>query len=211
MNAFVVKLGGSNATAPELQTWLSALAGAGAPVVIVPGGGPFADFIRETQPQLGFSDKAAHAMAILAMEQFAQFLLDRDDRLTSAHTLDELQAALEKSRPVVWLPSTLALAATDMPASWDVTSDSLAAWLARCLGCRNLLLIKQTADIRLGDTRETLTSRGIIDTAFADMMADNISVYVAGPADAESAAADLAAGRLPGQPIERAVNLRKAG
>ena len=39
----VVKLGGSLSGAPELKAWLAALAGAAGRVVLVPGGGPFAD------------------------------------------------------------------------------------------------------------------------------------------------------------------------
>lgn len=50
----VVKLGGSNAGAPEMDIWLAALVESGWPVVIVPGGGPFADFIRDVQPRLDF-------------------------------------------------------------------------------------------------------------------------------------------------------------
>ena len=42
----VVKLGGSHAFATHLRAWLDALAQAGGNVVVVPGGGPFADAVR---------------------------------------------------------------------------------------------------------------------------------------------------------------------
>ncbi|MBV9052148.1 MAG: hypothetical protein JO196_07095, partial [Hyphomicrobiales bacterium] len=67
----VVKLGGSLAFADLLPTWLSAIeAGAGNTVLVV-GGGPFADVVRLAQPRMGFDDRAADAMALLAMEQYA--------------------------------------------------------------------------------------------------------------------------------------------
>ncbi|RUU72932.1 hypothetical protein EOD00_40425, partial [Mesorhizobium sp. M7A.T.Ca.TU.009.01.3.1] len=66
----IVKLGGSTAHAAEMKSWIAALAGSRLPIVIVPGGGLFADHVRETQTRMDFSDAAAHAMAILAMEQF---------------------------------------------------------------------------------------------------------------------------------------------
>jgi dihydroneopterin aldolase len=54
LSSLVVKLGGSNAAAPELALWLNAIADAVCPVVIVPGGGPFADHIREAQRRWSF-------------------------------------------------------------------------------------------------------------------------------------------------------------
>ena len=39
----IVKLGGSHATGPHLNDWLTAIAAEAGPIVIVPGGGPFAE------------------------------------------------------------------------------------------------------------------------------------------------------------------------
>ncbi len=63
-----------------MDVWIAALAGSSLPLVVVPGGGPFADAgPRRRTARLGFSDAAAHAMAILAMEQFGQVILDRHE------------------------------------------------------------------------------------------------------------------------------------
>ena len=83
MKRAVVKVGGSTADQPVLREWIAALAGSALPVVIVPGGGPFADQVRNTQRRIGFSNNAAHAMAILAMEQFGHIILDRDCKARS--------------------------------------------------------------------------------------------------------------------------------
>ncbi|TIL55408.1 MAG: dihydroneopterin aldolase, partial [Mesorhizobium sp.] len=107
----VAKLGGSTVHAAELESWIAALAGSQLPIVIVPGGGLFADQVRETQIYMDFSDTAAHAMAILAMEQFAQVILDRDERLAPARSLEEMGRALDAGKIPVWLPSSLALPA----------------------------------------------------------------------------------------------------
>ena len=64
MKRAVVKLGGSTAFDAEMDMWISALAGSALPLVIVPGGGSFADQVRQSQQRMGFSDEAAHAMAI---------------------------------------------------------------------------------------------------------------------------------------------------
>ncbi|ESZ27841.1 MULTISPECIES: (5-formylfuran-3-yl)methyl phosphate synthase [unclassified Mesorhizobium] len=194
----IVKLGGSTAHAAEMKSWIAALAGSRLPIVIVPGGGLFADHVRETQTRMDFSDTAAHAMAILAMEQFGHVILDRDERLTPARSLDEIGRALEAGKVPVWLPSSLALPALDVPASWDITSDSLAAWLAGKLGANALLLIKQTGAFFDSDTADSLRTRGIVDPGFAAMLPDGVDFHLAGPKDAAEAGAMLVLGKLPG-------------
>src|SRR5262245_31944665 len=69
-HTIVVKLGGSLVGPRHLADWVGALASGGGRSVIVPGGGPFADAVRQAQAKIGFSDAAAHHLALLAMEQF---------------------------------------------------------------------------------------------------------------------------------------------
>ena len=138
MNPLVAKLGGSTVGHAELDGWLKALASARFPLVIVPGGGPFADQVRVTQARLRYSDVAAHHMAILAMDQFGLAIAERNPRFRTARTTQEIAAALDESAVPVWLPSTMARNAPDIPQSWDVTSDSLAAWLCGRIGARRL-------------------------------------------------------------------------
>ncbi|MGE0282496.1 MAG: dihydroneopterin aldolase [Rhizobiaceae bacterium] len=212
MNSLVVKLGGSNAAAPELALWLGALAGAGLPIVIVPGGGPFADHIRDAQHRLDFSDKAAHSMAILAMEQFGHLLLDRDDRFLPARTLSDIRSAMRRSRAAVWLPAPLALWANELPASWDTTSDSIAAWLAGGLVCRSLLLVKQSDAVRAGMSVPQLTGTGIVDAGLEALLPDDVALHIAGPRHAASAAKTFAEGGIPGVVVDaHAEPVRKAG
>ncbi|WP_292637875.1 (5-formylfuran-3-yl)methyl phosphate synthase, partial [Mesorhizobium sp.] len=208
----IVKLGGSTARAAEMENWIAALAGSRLPIVIVPGGGQFADQVRESQIYMDFSDTAAHAMAILAMEQFGQVILDRHERLAPARSLDEMVRALDEGKVPVWLPSSLALPAPDIPASWDMTSDSLAAWLAGKLGAKALLLIKQTGAFFGSDTIDGLTARGIVDAGLAAMLPDGVDFHLAGPKDAAAAGALLASGNLPGIAIAAPIRpARKAG
>lgn len=128
----IVKIGGSltrSGLLIELLGDLSRRRG----LVLVPGGGALADQVRMLQPQMGLSDAAAHRMAILAMEQMAHAFLDLAPGLRPAGTpLDLASAAADAT--ALWFPAVMALAAPDIPESWDVTSDSLALWLAATLG-----------------------------------------------------------------------------
>ena len=82
----VVKLGGSHAFAPHLRAWLDAIAQCAGRIVVVPGGGPFADAVRDAQPRMGFDDAAAHRMALLAMEQYGCALASLNARFVLAES-----------------------------------------------------------------------------------------------------------------------------
>jgi dihydroneopterin aldolase len=208
----VVKLGGSTAEGGELRTWIAALASAALPLVVVPGGGPFAELVRTEQKRMGFSDEAAHAMAILAMDAFGCVVLDGAAKMAPARSLDDIACVLGEEKIPVWLPSSATIGAPDIRASWDITSDSLAAWLAGQLGAEALLLVKQTQAFSAEDSITDLVERRIVDAAFAAMLPDGIGLYLASPADAAGAGRALAAGRLPGIRIGSAAGpLRRAG
>lgn len=198
MRRVVVKLGGSTAWEAERGVWIRAFAASRLPLVIVPGGGPFANQVRAAQKNMGFSDAAAHAMAILAMDQFGHVILDHGRNLVPAWSLEDIEHALRDCKIPVWLPSALTIAAPDISASWDVTSDALAAWLAGKLGADGLLLVKQSREFSERDDIAGLTDRGILDPAFAAMLPAGIELRLAGPLDAARAATILSEGRLPG-------------
>jgi aspartokinase-like uncharacterized kinase len=167
----VVKLGGSLADAPELPAWLDVLASLpGMRCLVVPGGGPFADAVRAAQARLGFHDLAAHRMAILAMQQYGLLLQAREPRLRLAETAADL-AAVPPGSGAVWLPWRMIGLAPDTEPSWDVTSDSLALWLARRLSARHLVLVK-SAPLPPGPTEPaSLAAAGILDRAFPRLAA----------------------------------------
>jgi 5-(aminomethyl)-3-furanmethanol phosphate kinase len=160
----IVKLGGSLHVAPALGAWLRAVA-TGQHCIVVPGGGPFADAVRRLQGAVGFDDLTAHRMAILAMQQYGLHLQALVPRLTLAETEDALLAGGS-----VWLPWRLAGLAQDIAASWNVTSDSLALWLARRLAVPRLLLVKAAGLPKGWASAEELAAAGILDPAFGALL-----------------------------------------
>jgi 5-(aminomethyl)-3-furanmethanol phosphate kinase len=198
MTPIVVKLGGSTAYHAEMRKWVSVLVGSGRPLVIVPGGGPFANRVREAQREMGFSNQAAHFMAILAMDQMGLALVEMDERLTAVRTLEEINGALGAGKLPVWLPYQLCSKARGIPQSWDMTSDSLAAWIAGRLGAKALLLIKQTEAFGHTADIEELVTSDIVDPLLPVMMGET-ALYLAGPGSLVTAGERLAEGDLPGK------------
>jgi dihydroneopterin aldolase len=180
----VVKLGGSHAFSEHLAAWIGAIADCAGHVVVVPGGGPFADAVRDAQPKIGFDDDAAHHMALLAMEQYGCALASLNGTFVLADSLAAIQHAREAAKVPVWMPSRMALAAADIPASWDITSDSLAAWLAGRLNARQLLLVKHVCLSGTAVRLPELIARGIVDQAFAGFLnSAGIPAALLGPTD----------------------------
>lgn len=162
----VVKLGGSQAFSAHLDAWLEALAACAGRIVLVPGGGPFADAVRSAQPRMGFDDRAAHHMALLAMEQYGCALASRDRTFTLVTSASEIRRALGRRAVPIWSPTRMVLAAPGIPCSWKVTSDSLAAWLAGQLGAKRVLLVKHVGPSNGPLRMDELVTRGVIDPAF---------------------------------------------
>jgi aspartokinase-like uncharacterized kinase len=185
----IVKLGGSLIGDPGLPALLQALARQGAPLLLVAGGGPLADAVRALQPRLALSDAACHRMAILAMEQTAHAFADlcRDPALALAATPEEIAAAQAEGRAALWLPARMALAASELPESWDLTSDSLSAWLAARLGATRLTLVKSAA-AGPGSGPADWAAAGLVDPLFPSFAA-----RLAGPVGLTTVPALLAA------------------
>ena len=72
---WIVKIGGSLNTNPNLPAWLNLLAQCGGGrVTVVSGGGNFADEVRRAQAHWQFGELSAHNMAVLAMAQTAYLM-----------------------------------------------------------------------------------------------------------------------------------------
>jgi aspartokinase-like uncharacterized kinase len=187
----IVKLGGSLAAAGTLGVWLEAVVAHGAGrFVIVPGGGGFADAVRAAQRRHGFSDRAAHRMALLAMEQYALQLLDLAPALCPAETEAEIATSLAAGRVALWFPHRMVAADPAIAESWNVASDSLAAWLARRLGARRLILVKSAPAPPRPLSPKRLAALDLVDAAFADF-AENAPFRLdyCGPGDQDRLAA----------------------
>jgi len=141
----VVKLGGGLLAFPDcFDAALDAITAAAQTVrlLVVPGGGPFADAVREVDRRWRLPDAAAHWMAVLAMDQHAHLVVARLSDGVLAEDARGISEALEARRLPVLAPSRWLRAADPLPHSWDVTSDTIAAWITGQVGAARLVLVK---------------------------------------------------------------------
>jgi aspartokinase-like uncharacterized kinase len=168
----VVKLGGSLYQATELQHWLTTLKKCSQQqnIIIVPGGGPFADQVRQAQQLHGFNDSDAHHMAILAMAQFGILL---SSLLPDCHPFSFPSEHPATSYPLsIWLPDKQLLDQPGIAQNWDITSDSLALWLAQQCQVEKLTLIKRQPPEQISSIGQ-LNKIGFIDNGFVRLMSQH--------------------------------------
>ncbi len=172
---WVIKLGGSLLGSPELRAWLALVAKHGdGQVVVVPGGGLFANSVREAQQISNMSDALAHQLAVLAMDQYGLVLAGLEPALVTASSELEISERGWQHLGIVWLPSKMVLADERIPKNWQVTSDSLAAWLANKLGATHLVMVKSASLLQYQTQAPTalqhLVNDEVLDAQFTQMM-----------------------------------------
>jgi 5-(aminomethyl)-3-furanmethanol phosphate kinase len=177
-------------------------------LLVVPGGGSFADEVRRADRRFRLGDSAAHWMAILAMDQYGHLLA----RLAPGATLVRRVRGLKPGRLYVLAPSAWLLDADPLPHSWDVTSDSIAAWVARAVGAPRLMLVKDVdgflAPGRGAGRRERLVREvalgklsGVVDPYFACALDPAIACWVVRGRRPQRVARLLATGRTYGTEV----------
>jgi aspartokinase-like uncharacterized kinase len=153
----VIKVGGSVAENPErlraLCHKLSELAKKYA-IIVVPGGGKFADAVREYDQHFALSSDVSHRMAILGMDQFGLLL---SQIIPNSRVFRQLESAKElseaKSVPI-FLPSHLMFQADPLESSWDVTSDSIAAYVASRVNAGKVVLVTDVDGVFTSDPKK---------------------------------------------------------
>jgi len=165
----VVKIGGGLLAYPgHFDAVVSAIGAAAREhrLLVVPGGGPFADAVREVDRRLRLSDDAAHWMAVLATDQYAHLVAARLPRgvlITEPREIAAVFSADAGGQVPVLAPYRWLREADPLPRTWMVTSDSIAAWVAGAVGARRIVLVKPpgAADPGGGDLVDAYFSRAL--------------------------------------------------
>lgn len=161
----VLKVGGSLAETGRLAGVLSIIAGARRPVIVVPGGGQFADKVRDLQNVMQLDDRSAHKLAMLGMHQMAEIYFAKEPRFAPADSAESISRVLASGSVPVWLPFQMCQNDETIPADWTITSDGLAARLAERLGGLPVVLLK-SIDVDAAVPLEQLADDDVVDAAF---------------------------------------------
>jgi aspartokinase-like uncharacterized kinase len=140
----VLKIGGSLSRGDGLRTLCREISRLSEhySLLVVPGGGDFAEQVREADRRYHIGETAAHCMALLAMDQYGYLLNQLIEGSLLTADLNSARKSAESGRAIILLPSALVIREDPLPHSWQVTSDTIAAWVSHRVGIRRLVLLK---------------------------------------------------------------------
>jgi aspartokinase-like uncharacterized kinase len=176
MDATIVKVGGSLASYPEklraLCIKLSEIS-TKRKLIVIPGGGELADLVRDLDKRFNLSRMTSHRMAILSMDQYGFLLSDLMPQSCSVSQLKNLQKTIDSGKVPVFLPSILLLSKDQLENSWDVTSDSIAVYIAGQLRISKVLLVTDVDGVFTRDPKKYPDAKLIKRLSVKELLAMN--------------------------------------
>jgi 5-(aminomethyl)-3-furanmethanol phosphate kinase len=170
----VLKIGGSlsrGGTLEELCRKISSL-GEHHRLLVVPGGGRFADQVRSAYQQYNLDETTAHRMALLAMDQYGYLLNQLIAGSSLQADLPSASQAAEPGHVAILLPSRPVFQTDPLPHSWEVTSDTIAAWVAQQTNSQRLILLKDVDGLFVS-IDGVASSEGMILEMTVDQLAEH--------------------------------------
>lgn len=154
----VVKIGGSlrDRGREVIEILIKLSHDSEAKIVVVPGGGVFADLVREHSKEI--SQDTAHWMAIHAMDQYGLYLADG----SSVQLFEDLGKIGDSKGTFILLPYMIMRQLDPLPHSWDVTSDTIAAWVANEIGAEFIKLTDVDGIFLCGSLQEEIKAEELI-------------------------------------------------
>ena len=107
---------------------------------IILGGGEFANLIRKYDGEMNFSNEINHWTAIDCMDIIAKLVDDKVKSTKLAYSIDEVNEISDEGFTPIFVVSKFLRDADPFECSWDVTSDSIAAYVAHLLNA-NLFIV----------------------------------------------------------------------
>lgn len=128
------------------------------------------DGVRAWDRQHHLASDVAHDLAIAAMTLNARMLISADPRFCPVTTLKQAAQRPEDSVGVLISENAIRQLETQhppLPRSWNITSDSIAAWLAQIYTAR-LLLLKSVPlpKFQPPSSMSVLVEAGLVDSCF---------------------------------------------
>lgn len=112
-------------------------------IVVFPGGGPTDNTIEDIDKTVHFMPITHHYACAKAQDQTGLMLSDRffGLDLEAIDNLSVLENTFDKGKIPVLLPSMIIHFINPFEQCWEITSDSMAAWLCWILGCHKLIIL----------------------------------------------------------------------
>ncbi len=121
--------------------------------LVILGGGEFANLIRKYDKNLHFSDETSHNTAIDCMGIIAKLVCDKVENSEIAYTIPEAEKINSSGKVPILITSEILKQEDPFECSWDVTSDSIAAYISHLINA-NLLIVTNVNGIYTREPKE---------------------------------------------------------
>lgn len=108
--------------------------------LVILGGGEFANLVRKYDEELNLSDETAHWTAIDCMDIVSKIVADKVDTAEIATTLKDAYDLMENGLTPILITSGILKEEDPFESSWEVTSDSIAAYVSHLLNAKLLIV-----------------------------------------------------------------------
>jgi aspartokinase-like uncharacterized kinase len=174
----VIKVGGSLFDWRELPRRLEAFLNGQFPAkgkerpLLIAGGGPVVDVVREFDRVHNLGEQVAHLFALDAMGLSARLLSEIVPGVICVESLESATGVLAGGFVPILAPLQTLCAIDEgqpdgLPESWQVTSDSIAARIATYFKASRLILLKSTSP-NPDSTRDGAARDGFVDPFFPE-------------------------------------------
>ena len=121
--------------------------------LIILGGGEFANLIRKYDSTQNFSSDVTHFTALDCMDIIAKLVNDKVDSTKLAFSIDEINEISDEGFTPIFVVSDFLKKEDPFECSWDVTSDSIAAYVAHIFNA-NLFIVTNVNGIYTQEPKE---------------------------------------------------------
>jgi len=114
-------------------------------IILIPGGGTLANFIRKVYSELQFTEELGHWMGVISMNYNG---IELNKKFPELDVIEDIKGLKELDKSLcIFLPYRFLKETDRLPHSWDVTSDSISLFLTRELEIPHCFLIKDVDGI----------------------------------------------------------------
>lgn len=144
---YVIKFGGSilgeYEVCKQLLHEIDQLVDQGHRLLLIPGGGPTDNTIEAIDKMAHFHSDTHHHACARAQDQTGLMICDKSmsNNLCACESFEEVNAALNRKKGAVLLPSRTIFSIDPFERTWEITSDAMAAWYCWLVHCKELIIL----------------------------------------------------------------------
>ena len=178
---WIIKIGGSWIDKVELNELITNLSKYSQleNIIIVVGGGCFADAVRLVYASNQMSEKTGHFLALKGTEMFAYIIKEINKRISLINNIESLKVIDRKLK--VWMPSIVLKDEPSFINSWEPTSDSVAAWLHTKLKSNGLVFVKSLIFKKKIYKLKHLQDKNVLDKNVGKYLCTQKNIKIVGP------------------------------